>query len=137
MEEARVRAGGLCPTYNCSEHERERERESLTALLLGAKRSHNWQITHWAEDAAEQAEALLHTLITAEEGESKQGGLNTHTEGWPKHWHPLHTPWMCSDHRRGQTRGEGEPPNPRHVYAAKARLRRRGGGQEQRRTRCR
>ena len=46
-----------------------------TALLLGAKRSHNWQITHWAEDVAEEAEALLHTLITAEEGESQQGGL--------------------------------------------------------------
>ena len=38
-----------------------------------ARRSHNWQITHWAEDAAEEAEALLHMLITME-GDAREGG---------------------------------------------------------------
>ena len=38
--------------------------QSGQALLWGGKRSSNWQRTHDATDATEDAEAMLHTLIT-------------------------------------------------------------------------
>ena len=38
--------------------------------------------------------------------------------------HPADVVGLQAGAREVQTRGGGEPPNPRHVYAAKARLRR-------------
>ena len=48
--------------------------QSGQALLWGGKRSSNWQRTHDATDAAEDAEAMLHTLITIPPRHGGPGG---------------------------------------------------------------